>query len=72
VEEGIKLHVHNVSKIYRSDGHEVVAIDEIDLKIRNKEFATILGPRVAGSPRSFALSLDWSSRREEWSGWMGM
>jgi ABC-type Fe3+/spermidine/putrescine transport system ATPase subunit len=48
VEEGIKLHIHHVSKIYRSDGNEVVAIDEIDLKIRNKEFATILGPSGCG------------------------
>ncbi len=48
MEEGAKLHVHNVSKIYRSDGQEVMAIDEIDLKIRNKEFATILGPSGCG------------------------
>jgi NitT/TauT family transport system ATP-binding protein len=48
VEEGVKLHIHNVSKIYRSDGTEVVAVDEIDLKIRNKEFATILGPSGCG------------------------
>ena len=55
MEEGIKLHIHNVSKIYRSDGNEVAAIDEIDLKIKSKEFATILAPRVAGNRRSFAL-----------------
>ena len=48
MEEGIKLHIHNVSKTYRSDGHEVLAIDEIDLKIKNKEFATILGPSGCG------------------------
>jgi ABC-type nitrate/sulfonate/bicarbonate transport system ATPase subunit len=48
VEEGIKLHIHNVSKTYHSDGNEVLAIDEIDLKIRNKEFATILGPSGCG------------------------
>ena len=48
VEEGIKLHIHHVSKIYRSDDNEVVAIDEIDLKIKNKEFATILGPSGCG------------------------
>ena len=44
MEEGIKLHIHNVSKTYRSDGNEVMAIDEIDLKRMNKEFATTLGP----------------------------
>ena len=43
-----KLHIHNVSKTYRSDGQEVLAIDEIDLKIKNKEFATILGPSGCG------------------------
>ena len=43
-----KLHIHNVSKTYRSDGQEVLAIDEIDLKITNKEFATILGPSGCG------------------------
>ncbi len=48
MEETTKLHIHNVSKIYRSDGQEVLAIDEIDLKIKNKEFATILGPSGCG------------------------
>lgn len=46
--EATKLQVQNLSKIYRSDGHEVVAIDEITLQIRNKEFATILGPSGCG------------------------
>ncbi len=48
MEEPAKLHIHNVSKIYRSDGHEILAIDQIDLKIKNKEFATILGPSGCG------------------------
>ena len=48
MEEPTKLHIHNVSKTYRSDGQEVLAIDEIDLKIKNKEFATILGPSGCG------------------------
>jgi len=48
MEETTKLHIHNVSKTYRSDGHEVLAIDGIDLKIKNKEFATILGPSGCG------------------------
>jgi len=48
VEEPTKLHIQNLSKVYRSDGHEVVAIDEINLAIRNKEFATILGPSGCG------------------------
>jgi NitT/TauT family transport system ATP-binding protein len=48
MEEPVKLHIHSVSKLYRADGHEVLAIDEIDLKIRNNEFATILGPSGCG------------------------
>jgi len=48
LEDGIKLHIHNVSKVYYSDGRDVMAIDEIDLKIKNKEFATILGPSGCG------------------------
>jgi len=48
MEEPVKLHIHHVSKLYRADGNEVLAIDEIDLKIRNKEFATILGPSGCG------------------------
>jgi NitT/TauT family transport system ATP-binding protein len=48
MEETIKLHIHNVSKIYRSNGDEVLAVDEIDLKIKDQEFATILGPSGCG------------------------
>jgi NitT/TauT family transport system ATP-binding protein len=48
VEEPTKLHIQDLSKVYRSSGHEVVAIDEINLAIRNKEFATLLGPSGCG------------------------
>jgi len=48
VEEMVKLHIHNVSKTYHSDGKDVLAIDEIDLKITDQEFATILGPSGCG------------------------
>jgi len=48
VQEAIKLHIHQVSKTYQTDGVEVEAIDEIDLRIRNEEFATILGPSGCG------------------------
>jgi len=48
MEEPAKLHIHNVSKTYHSDDQEVLAIDEIDLKIKNQEFATILGPSGCG------------------------
>ena len=43
-----KLQIQNLSKTYRTVGHELVAIDEINLAIRNKEFATILGPSGCG------------------------
>jgi NitT/TauT family transport system ATP-binding protein len=48
MEEATKLHIHHVSKTYRSDGNEVAAIDEIDLRIKDKEFATMLGPSGCG------------------------
>jgi NitT/TauT family transport system ATP-binding protein len=43
-----KLHIHNVTKVYLTGQHEVLAIDQVDLEIRNKEFATILGPSGCG------------------------
>jgi NitT/TauT family transport system ATP-binding protein len=48
LDEPVKLHIHNVTKTYQADVREVLAVDEIDLKIRNKEFATILGPSGCG------------------------
>ncbi len=48
MDEPVKLHIQQVSKTYRADGHETRAIDEVSLAIRNKEFATILGPSGCG------------------------
>ncbi len=48
MEGPVKLHIHNVSKVYPADDHEVLAIDEIDLKIESEEFATLLGPSGCG------------------------
>lgn len=48
METPVKLHIHHVSKTYHTDDREVVAIDEIDLQIKNKEFATLLGPSGCG------------------------
>jgi ABC-type nitrate/sulfonate/bicarbonate transport system ATPase subunit len=48
VAASVKLHIQNVSKTYHADGHAVAAVDEINLAIRNKEFATILGPSGCG------------------------
>ncbi len=46
--EPVKLQIQNLRKTYRTDGHEVVAIDEVSLAIRNQEFATLLGPSGCG------------------------
>src|SRR5512137_1153908 len=46
--EAIKLHIHNVTKAYRTNEREVLAVDRIDLQIKDKEFATILGPSGCG------------------------
>jgi NitT/TauT family transport system ATP-binding protein len=43
-----KLHIDKVFKTYPSAGTEVVAIEDVDIEIRNKEFATILGPSGCG------------------------
>jgi ABC-type nitrate/sulfonate/bicarbonate transport system ATPase subunit len=48
VDEAAKLRIQQISKVYTGDGHEVIAIDGIDLGIRNREFATILGPSGCG------------------------
>ena len=48
MDEEVKLHIRNVTKVYRSGEQDVLAIDEVDLKIRNQEFATILGPSGCG------------------------
>ena len=48
MDEPVKLRIQRISKAYRGDGHEVVAVDGIDLEIRNREFATILGPSGCG------------------------
>lgn len=46
--EETKLHIHSVTKVYRAGDQEVLAVDQVDLKIRNQEFATILGPSGCG------------------------
>lgn len=46
--EKTKLHIDRVHKVYQSAGVKVLAIEDVDLKIRNKEFATILGPSGCG------------------------
>jgi NitT/TauT family transport system ATP-binding protein len=48
VDEPVKLSIQQISKAYRGHGHDVVALDGIDLEIRNRQFATILGPSGCG------------------------
>jgi NitT/TauT family transport system ATP-binding protein len=43
-----KLDIQHVLQHYRSGGHEVTAIDDVSLQIKNQEFATILGPSGCG------------------------
>ncbi len=46
--EQVKLHIDRVSKVYQAGGTKVSAIEEVEVGIRNKEFATILGPSGCG------------------------
>ena len=48
MDQPIKLDIQHVMQHYRSGGHEVTAIDDVSLAIRNKEFAAILGPSGCG------------------------
>ena len=49
------LKISNLKKIYHDDKSETVAIDNIDLKIKNKEFVSIVGP--SGCGKSTLLSI---------------
>jgi len=42
------LQLHAMSKIYRTDAVETVALDAIDLEIREGEFVAIMGPSGCG------------------------
>jgi ABC-type nitrate/sulfonate/bicarbonate transport system ATPase subunit len=48
VNEAVKLQIQGVSKHYESERGRVTAIDRVDLRIRSREFATILGPSGCG------------------------
>ena len=49
------ISISNLKKIYHDDKSETVAIDNIDLKIKNKEFVSIVGP--SGCGKSTLLSI---------------
>ena len=44
----IQIQVDRVTKLFRADSREVVALREIDLEIRRGEFVCILGPSGCG------------------------
>ncbi len=46
--EPVKLHIQEVSKRYQTERALVTAVDRVDLRIHNREFATILGPSGCG------------------------
>jgi len=46
--EASMLQLHAMSKIYRTDAVETVALDAIDLEIREGEFVAIMGPSGCG------------------------
>jgi len=45
---GIKLEAKNIQKIFESRRDEVVAIDDLDIQIKEGEFAVIVGPSGCG------------------------
>jgi len=46
--EGNEIAVQNVSKVFRDSSKAIRALDNIELKIRDKEFVAILGPSGCG------------------------
>jgi putative ABC transport system ATP-binding protein len=42
------IEIKNLTKVYRENGNEVVAIDNIDLKFEQGEFTAVVGPSGSG------------------------
>ena len=54
-DEKIILEIKNLKKNYHDDKSEIIAIEDINLKIKNKEFVSIVGP--SGCGKSTLLSI---------------
>lgn len=46
--KAVRLRICNLSKRFRSQGVDVIALDGINMEIQDEEFATILGPSGCG------------------------
>ena len=42
------IRLHNISKIYRSQGVETRALNDVDLRVQDGEFLSIMGPSGCG------------------------
>ncbi|MFW9894638.1 MAG: ABC transporter ATP-binding protein [Candidatus Thorarchaeota archaeon] len=43
-----KLEIHNISKVFESNGNRLHVLDSISINVKEKEFLTILGPSGCG------------------------